>query len=192
MTALGQGQAVRSTYRAVALLRGINVGKAKRLAMADLRAVVEGLGYREVATLIASGNVAFTATGGTARDAARRLEAALAERLGLSCRVVGLSAAELAEIVAGNPLAALTTNPSRLLVAVWNDPAVPERLARLARTAPAGEAFEVTSRAAYLWCPEGSLKSVVGEALVGRAGDGLTTRNLATLGKLLALATGRP
>jgi len=43
----------------VALIRGINVGRAKRVAMADLRAVVTDLGYRDVRTLLNSGNVVF-------------------------------------------------------------------------------------------------------------------------------------
>lgn len=38
--------------RRVALLRGINIGTAKRVAMADLRALVEGLGYTDVRTLL--------------------------------------------------------------------------------------------------------------------------------------------
>ena len=46
-----------STY--VALLRGINVGKAKRIAMADLRALLEDLGHTDVVTLLNSGNVVF-------------------------------------------------------------------------------------------------------------------------------------
>lgn len=176
--------------RAVALLRGINVGKAKRVAMADLRALVEGLGYRDVATLLASGNVAFSAAGGTAVEAARRIEAAIEQRLKFASRVVGLSVDELAAIVEGNPFAKVATEPARLLVAIWNDPAVPERLAGIAASAPKEERFEVTARAAYLWCPEGISKSVVGEALLVRAGDGVTTRNVATLGRLLALARG--
>ena len=45
------------TRRHIALIRGINVGRAKRVAMADLRALVEGLGYRDVRTLLNSGNV---------------------------------------------------------------------------------------------------------------------------------------
>jgi uncharacterized protein (DUF1697 family) len=49
----------------VGLIRGINVGRAKRVAMADLRALVESLGYGEVKTLLNSGNVVFTAPGGT-------------------------------------------------------------------------------------------------------------------------------
>ena len=51
--------------RHVALLRGINVGKAKRIAMADLKTLMERLGYREVRTLLNSGNVVFTAPAAT-------------------------------------------------------------------------------------------------------------------------------
>ncbi len=52
--------------RYVALLKGINVGKAKRLAMADLRDLLDGLGYTDVVTYLQSGNVAFTASGSAA------------------------------------------------------------------------------------------------------------------------------
>jgi len=45
--------------RRVALMRGINVGRAKRLAMVDLRALVEDLGYGDVRTLQNSGNIIF-------------------------------------------------------------------------------------------------------------------------------------
>ena len=45
--------------RMVALLRGVNVGKAKRVAMADLRGLVADLGYHDVTTLLNSGNVVF-------------------------------------------------------------------------------------------------------------------------------------
>ena len=43
--------------RYVALLRGINVGRNKRIAMADLRSLCEGLGFEHVRTLLQSGNV---------------------------------------------------------------------------------------------------------------------------------------
>ena len=46
--------------RYVALFRGINVGKAKRVAMGDLRALLDKLGYTDIATLLNSGNAVFT------------------------------------------------------------------------------------------------------------------------------------
>ena len=45
------------TDRRVALLRGINVGRAKRISMGDLRALFAGLGYGDVKTLLNSGNI---------------------------------------------------------------------------------------------------------------------------------------
>src|SRR6478736_4542725 len=50
-----------ASVKHVALLRGINVGKAKRIAMADLRKLCEGLGYEDVSTLLNSGNIVFSA-----------------------------------------------------------------------------------------------------------------------------------
>ena len=47
--------------RHIALLRGINVGKAKRVPMADLRALMQGLGHANVRTLLNSGNAVFDA-----------------------------------------------------------------------------------------------------------------------------------
>ena len=74
----------------VALLRGINVGKARRVSMSDLRAVVEKLGYRGVKTLINSGNVVFAAPGKGGKDHAVRIEKAIEATLGLTSRVTVL------------------------------------------------------------------------------------------------------
>ena len=54
----------------IALLRGINVGKAKRVAMADLRKLVEKLGYTDVRTLLNSGNVVFKSSSSDTAKAA--------------------------------------------------------------------------------------------------------------------------
>ena len=56
-----------STQRQIALLRGVNVGRAKRIAMADLRQLIGKLGYTDVRTLLNSGNIVFS---GTVRNAA--------------------------------------------------------------------------------------------------------------------------
>ena len=50
----------------VALLRGVNVGKAKRVPMAEFRKLLAALGYTGVATLLNSGNAVFRATSGAA------------------------------------------------------------------------------------------------------------------------------
>ena len=73
--------------RMVALLRGINVGKAKRIAMAELRAVVEGLGYGDVKTLLNSGNVVFNTPDPDPIKTADQIETAIARVLGVASRV---------------------------------------------------------------------------------------------------------
>ena len=177
--------------RQAALLRGVNVGTAKRVAMADLRALVEGLGYTDVRTLLNSGNVVYTAPGVTPGAAAARIEGALAVRLGVPAMVVALAAEELAVAVADNPLARVADNPSRLLVAVPADPQASTRLEPLVEQDWSPEALALGARVAYLWCPAGVIASRV-SAAVGRAlGDEVTSRNWATMTKLQALAADR-
>ena len=179
--------------RQVALLRGVNVGRAKRVAMADLRAIVTDLGYDDARTFLNSGNVVFTAPGVRPSVAAARIERELAARLGLTVRVMALSAAELDAVVTGNPFHVVASNPSRLLVAVLGDPADAARLAPLARQDWGTEMLAIGERVAYLWCPDGVLVGRLSEAVSKALGDSVTTRNWATMTKLHALmAAARP
>jgi uncharacterized protein (DUF1697 family) len=173
--------------RLVALLRGINVGRAKRVAMADLRALVTDLGYRDVRTLLNSGNVVFTGPRADPRDAASCIEKALPTRLGVPARVTVLSAAELAAAVAENPLLEVAADPTRLLIAFLSNPADRPKLEPLVKQDWAPEALAVGTRVAYLWCAEGILASRLSEAVNRALGDAVTTRNWATVLKLHAL-----
>lgn len=87
----------------IALLRGINVGKANRVSMEDLRGLLSGLGYREVRTLLNSGNAVFQGAG-AGKDGAAVIEKGLQKKLGVTCRVMVVSAADLAVIVRENSL----------------------------------------------------------------------------------------
>ncbi|HWF85737.1 MAG TPA: DUF1697 domain-containing protein [Vicinamibacterales bacterium] len=176
----------RAGTRYVALIRGINVGRAKRIAMADLRTLVEALGYADVRTLLNSGNIVFTAAAQTARAAGPRIERAMADRLEVSARVTVLSASELADAIAGNPLLTIADNPSRLLVTVLNQPADRVRLDPLTRQEWAPEALAVGRRVAYLWCADGLLASPLAVAVGRVLGDAATSRNWATMIKLAA------
>ncbi len=175
----------------IALIRGINVGRAKRVAMADLRAQVEGLGYGGVRTLLNSGNVVFTSARPARENASARIEQAMAERLGVSARVLVLGAAELKAIVEANPLLAIANNPSRLMAAVLFDPKDRAKLAPLIRQDWAPDALALGPRVAYLWCAGGLLESRLVVAVQRALGDGVTMRNWATMTKLHALASAR-
>jgi uncharacterized protein (DUF1697 family) len=174
--------------RRIALIRGINVGRAKRVAMADLRAMMEELGHRDCRTLLNSGNAVFTAAGReTPAKSAARLEQALASKLGVSARFVVLTAGDLATVIKENPLAKVAGDPTRFLVAFVQDPAALAVLKPLTKQDWKPEALAVGTRAAYLWCPTGILESRLIPAAGKALGDAATTRNWATVAKIQAL-----
>jgi uncharacterized protein (DUF1697 family) len=171
----------------VALLRGVNVGKAKRVPMAELRTLLSGLGYTGVATLLNSGNAVFRASGGTPAKHSAAIAAAISIQLRVEVPVVVKSAKELGSIVSGNPIRAGTEEHSRVLVAFVQEARTLSSLAAISRLVVPPEQFSIGKHAAYLFCPRGILQSKAWEALLGRAGRAATTRNLATVLKLQAL-----
>lgn len=180
------------TGRRVALLRGINVGRAKRIAMADLRALCEGLGYTDVRTVLNSGNVVFTLGGRSRKDPAVRIHEAIAKELGVSTRVTVLTGEEVLGVVNRNPLANIADNPSRLLVMVPSDERALAGLHPLFERTWGDEALASGSRVVYLWCPAGVLESRLLAEVNRVLGDEGTARNMATMEKLAALAGDEP
>jgi uncharacterized protein (DUF1697 family) len=174
--------------RLVALLRGINLGRHKRIGMADLRATLQGLGYDDVRTLLQSGNAVLTAPGEP--DAvARAIESAIAERFGMDVGVVVRTAEEMADVVAANPLGALATGGSKQHVIFLS--AEPDAAALEAIGDPAPEAFAARGREIHVWCPDGLQGSALMKALSRPAiapGAIATARNWNTVTKLAALA----
>ena len=181
-----------TTY--VILLRGINVGGKNKVPMAKLKQFAEEQGFDKVVTYIQSGNVVFTASGSADDTAlADDLEKAIADELGVTCRVVVLTSAELARTVADNPFPG---EPD------------PKRLHAIFLTAPAGEAAQVhlaqvrdklggkigrdevqiVGRTVYLHTPDGFGRSELAKALSRPRGPAEgTARNWATVTTLLAM-----
>lgn len=174
--------------RFVVLLRGVNVGKAKRVPMADFRALLSSLGYTGVSTLLNSGNAVVTANSGTPAKHAAAIASAIASELNVTVPVIVKSAKELSAIVAGNSIKAEEAEHSRLLVAFAQDTKAISGLAAIEPLVVPPEQFSLGKNAAYLLCAKGILESAAGAALLGKAGKLVTTRNWATTLKLQALA----
>lgn len=171
----------------IALLRGVNVGKAKRVSMAELRSLLSGLGYTGVATLLNSGNAVFHAASHTPAKHSADIAAAIATQLEIEVAVIVKSASELAAIISENPIKAGADDPRRFLVAFVQDAKALSGLAAIEPLVVPPERFSVGKHAAYLFCATGILESKAWEALVGKAGKSATTRNWATVLKLQAL-----
>jgi uncharacterized protein (DUF1697 family) len=173
--------------RYAALLRAVNLVKRNRIAMADLRAILTELGYGDVKTHLQSGNAVFTSDL-PAVALERQIAAALAEHGGLSCAVMVRTGADLAAVVAANPLGHEPEKPSWFFVSFLAAEPHPAAAAALAALDVGPDQAWIIGREAYLWCPAGPLDSKLGgpfvEKQLGVAG---TARNWNTVSKLAQL-----
>ena len=178
-----------TTY--VALLRGINVGKAKRVSMGELRELLEGLGHGDVATVGVSGNAVFTSTARSATTLAKGIEQAIADRLSMDVRVLVLPVAQVRRVMDANPMPdEAAKDPSRFHVGFSLGGKVDrDALAPVLAEDWSPEAVAVGKGVVYAWHPDGVTGSKLAEALGKARGAELSTaRNWATLTKLVARA----
>jgi uncharacterized protein (DUF1697 family) len=174
----------------VALIRGINVGKAKRLPMSDLSAILVGLKFKNVRTLLNSGNVVFDAPRPSPPKLAAAIQTAIAATCGFSVSVTVLTAPQLQVIIDENPLLALAADFSRHFVAFAPDESVWSALQPLLERSWSPDALAMTPRAGYLWCEAGALDSKLSQVFGRTAGNRVTLRNWATVLKIQALTAG--
>jgi uncharacterized protein (DUF1697 family) len=169
------------------LLRGINLGRAKRIAMADLRALLDREGHRNVATLLQSGNVVLDSDDPPPAVAAS-VEQAIQRHLGLDVAAVVRTREEVRDVVAGDPLGDVVTDGSRYVVAFMAEEPGPALDELLRSVEPADDRYALVGRELYLWCPHGQLESPLMAALGKAKGGPVTTvRNWNTVVKLAAL-----
>lgn len=165
----------------VALLRAVNVGGTGKLAMPVLRAMCEAIGFTEVRTYIASGNVVFTAEGAEPVVKAA-LERALEDHAGKPVGVTVRSAAEIAAVLAENPFKAA---PADRAVSIFLDEAPPADAAYGA-TGRRDEEIALGRREIYVHYPSGQGRS---KLRIAAARNG-TARNMNTVAKLAEMAAG--
>jgi uncharacterized protein (DUF1697 family) len=171
--------------RYVAFLRAINVG-GRRVKMERLRAAFEDLGFEDVETHIASGNVIFTGTGGRAK-LERRIEAGLERELGFDVMTFVRSAKQVAEIAGREPFGDLAPGHTHMVALLRSAPAAG---ARAAAEGLSGAKDELKVHGSELhWLIRGkSMASEVKAPQLRKAldGDPGTTRNTTMLRKLAA------
>jgi uncharacterized protein (DUF1697 family) len=181
----------------VALLRGINLGSTNRIAMPELRSALADAGFENVRTYVQSGNILLDTE--LEEGALAEIVATLiADRFALAVPVVVRGAAELAEVVAGNPFpdAALTA-PKLLQVTFLSSPLPADVAARVRGAsdgafAPETEAISLalSRRNVYGWHPQGIHQSKLARELSDRKlGVIATARNWTTVTTLLEMAS---
>jgi uncharacterized protein (DUF1697 family) len=177
-----------TTY--AALLRGINVGGAKKVPMAELRTLMEGLGHGGVRTYLQSGQAVFTSDHGDAESLAAELTAAIEKHFGFSVDVLVRDHAYLAAIADNCPFPAAELEAKQLHVTYFSAPVDAARFAAVDQPAFLPEEFRLGDRALYLYTPNGLGRSKLAEQLAKpRVNKGLiaTTRNWNTVVKLVEM-----
>jgi uncharacterized protein (DUF1697 family) len=173
--------------RYAVLLRGINLAGHRRIAMADLRALLTGLGYRDVRTHLQSGNAVVTASI-KAEALARRVEAQITSELGMDVDVVVRTHRELTSVVKRNPYKPGPQDPAKFLVAFLAETPTAARVRDLDPAAFAPDKFWVDGRELYLWCPNGvGMSRLPKDFFAKRLGVSATARNWNTVSKLVEL-----
>ena len=176
--------------RYVALLRGINVGRARQVGMPRLTEVLSARGHGNVRTHLRSGNVVLDSPLGEAELAAD-LAGTIEEEFGFAVPVVVRTGTEVAAVVAGDPFATVATDPARYLVTFLPDPPAPDRVDALPPVEGGGE-YLVRGRELYLWLPDGIANTPLAawkwDRLLGVPGTARNWNTVTKLGELTAEA----
>lgn len=172
----------------VALLQGINLGRKRRIAMADLRELMTELGFEDVTTHLQSGNVVFSA-GKNANKAAATIERGIAKRFDMKVPVVIRTAKELADIVAGNPLPEGEKDGAKLQVVFLSERPGSDPVKDIDDEGFLPEKVVAKGRELYVWYANGMQRSRLARELSKRTSDlPATSRNWNTVTRLCELA----
>ncbi|WP_173434238.1 DUF1697 domain-containing protein [Allosalinactinospora lopnorensis] len=174
--------------RYVALLSGVNLGKHRRIAMAELRGLLAGLGYTEARTHLQSGNAVFSAPERPSEQIAAEIEDRIAREAGFEVGVVVRTAGQLRAVVESVPLD--IRDPARFLVLFLAEPPDPERLVAIDAESFAPEEMGVGERELYLFLPDGVRNARLPAILQKHMPGPATARNWSTVTRLLELAEG--
>jgi len=172
----------------VLMLRGINLGRYRRIAMPDLRDALTGAGLHDVRTYVQSGNVVARSElrPAAAEELAQRT---IERRFDLDVPVVARTHDELAAVVDRNPLRSVATDPKRHQVVFLSAPLAPAIAEHLAALAVEPEAVALEGREVYAWHPHGIARSKLWNGLAGKGlGVTATARNWVTVTTLLGMA----
>jgi uncharacterized protein (DUF1697 family) len=168
-----------SPMRVAALLRGVNLGRNRRIAMPELREIVESLGHEDVETYLQSGNVVFKPKGGR-KNLGPALESAIRDATGHTMPVLVRTGRELAKIVAANPYP--VDDPTRVVVGFLGKAARPADLGLGDLASYEPDKLTQIGRELYISVPNGQARSkLIDDLTKKRLPTDVTVRNWRTV-----------
>ncbi len=175
-----------------ALLRAVNVGGHGKVPMDRLREVCEGLGHREVATYLQSGNVVFRPAVHEPAAIVAGLEAALAAAFGARIDVILRTGVELRAVLDGSPFRdEAAADPAKLLVLFLRDTPPADAMDRLAARHKGPERFALVGRDLHIHFPDGMGRSKLSTPVIEKTVGLGTGRNWNTVTALARMTAER-
>lgn len=175
-----------------ALLRGINVGGHKTIAMADLLDLLARCGYLDPRSLLQSGNLVFGSEAKSGSQIEQALESEAARRLGLETEFFVRSVEEWESMIADNPFPKeAKTDPSHLIVMFLKDRPQTKNMDAFRAGITGQELVQHNGKQLYITYPQGIGRSRLTNALIeqklGTRGTGRNWNTILKIGKLASL-----
>ncbi len=173
----------------IAFLRGINVTGYRTIKMEELRKMFNNLDYENVKTYIQSGNVSFDAPKIIDEAISKKLEIEIKKSFGFDVPVVIRTVPEIESIINGNPFKKLIEDGKAKLHVTFLSAAPESRLtSSLNDHKKSNDLFRLKGKEVYILCYKGYSDSVFSNAFIEKKlGVGATTRNWATVNRMLSL-----
>jgi uncharacterized protein (DUF1697 family) len=184
----------------ILLLRGVNVGGHRKVPMVELRTLCGNIGFANVRTYLASGNVvadvpapgdasAGKRAGADAANAAKTLEQAIAAHFGFPVDVIARRGQDWRRYLDENPFAAQAeTQPNRVMLLLANRAPAPGAVDAIRDRAGAGELVHAVRDGIWIFYAEGAADTRITPAGIDKAvGAPTTSRNWRTVQALSAL-----
>jgi len=144
----------------ISMLRGINLLGHKRVEMARLRVMCEGMGFEQVRTYINSGNVVFKTSRSAPAGLSKRIEQRMVAEFGFTASVITRTAAELGRAIEGNPFVKESrSDPSKVFIAFLGQAPKADAIEKLQARASKAERVHCCGRELYAYYVDGMGKA---------------------------------
>jgi uncharacterized protein (DUF1697 family) len=174
-----------ATY--VSMLRGINVGRKKRIKMEDLKDLYRSLDFKDVRTYIQSGNVVFKYHDYPTLELREKIGKEIKDVFGFDVSVIIRTKDELQEIIENNPFQ--KEDIKQLHVTFLSDIPTQKTVKEIDQIKDESERFSISGKEIYLFLPHGYGRTrLSNDFFEKKLNVSATTRNWKTVNKLLDIA----
>lgn len=169
----------------ISILRGINVSGQKKIKMADLKNLYEGLGFKNVQTYIQSGNVVFEHREATATDLQQIIFDAIQNHYGFEVPNIILSLQVVETALKKNPFKDI----DKMYFTFLAETPTKENIEKLYTYSFDEEYYELIDKVVYFHSPNGAGRAKMSNNFFeNKLKVMATSRNLNTTRKLLEMA----